>query len=77
MPRYSLGMEVDMYRDPGRAGPSSSSNDDGSDRPGGGGEYAKQATASEIPTYRDDVFFYFGGRRKIDVFFIFGATFSF
>jgi hypothetical protein len=41
--------------------------------PGGGGEYAKLAATAEIDPPRDDVFFYFGGRSKIDVLFIFGA----
>ena len=64
MPRYSLGMRVELYRDHGRAGASKGSDDDGSERPGGSGEYAKQAVTKEIDPPREDVFFYFGGSPK-------------
>jgi len=48
MPRYSLGMRVELYRDHGRAGASRGSDDNGSGRPGGSGEYAKLAATAEI-----------------------------
>ena len=48
MPQYSLGMEVNLCHDPGRAGASRGSDDNGSGRPGGSGEYAKLAATAEI-----------------------------